>query len=178
MKLVRRPRTIFALCMGLLSLAAIALLLHLIPIRHSGSNNLQYYDAALASKHIKSGAAGADDDSQPHPVELSLFQVLSNPERFHGKPVRLWGFLRVRFEGTGIYVTSEDANYVVNRNGLWVSFEGGSWKECGIRPERFDRRHVLIEGIFDKDDHGHLDAWSGAIHDVWRVLEEKKVFDD
>jgi len=47
-----------------------------------------------------------------------------------------------------------------------------------MNPRQFDRRQVLIEGIFDKDSHGHMGAWSGAIHAIWRVMEERKYYDE
>ncbi len=108
---------------------------------------------------------------------VSLVQLLANPERYHNKPVCLEGFLRVEFEGCGIYLSRDDANYLINSNSLWVSF-GGDWKGQGLEPKQFNRKFVLIEGIFKQDDHGHMGMWSGSVHDVWRVMELIKFHND
>jgi hypothetical protein len=49
-----------------------------------------------------------------------------------------------RVEGTGIYLSREDANYLISRNGLWVSFDSGDWSGLETEPQQFNRRYALI----------------------------------
>src|SRR4051794_10776104 len=46
-------------------------------------------------------------------AQVSLVQLLANPERYHNKPVSLEGFLHVEFEECGIYLSRDDANYLI-----------------------------------------------------------------
>ena len=105
----------------------------------------------------------------------SIVQILSHRDRYHGKRVQIEGYLLVRFEGTSIYLSKEDAVYGMTRNGFWVSFDKRAVPYDGIAgPVQFHRKYVLIEGTFDKDNMGHMSLWQGAIENVDRVLELTK----
>lgn len=98
--------------------------------------------------------------------QASIVQILAHRDRYHGKVVQITGYLRVQFEGTAIYLSKEDADYGMTRNGLCVTVGKGSAKH--------DQKYVLIEGTFDKDLMGHMSAWQGAIKNVTRVVELTK----
>ena len=105
----------------------------------------------------------------------SIVQILAHRDRYHGKKVQIEGYLHVRFEGTAIYLSKEDADYLMTRNGLWVSFDKRAVPYEGIvGPTQFDRKYVLIEGTFDKNDMGHKSSWQGAIENVTRIYELTK----
>ncbi len=108
-------------------------------------------------------------------VDASLIQLIANPDLYDGKPVRAQGFLHVEFEGTALYLSRDDANHLIARNGLWISF--GQDPEGGA-PEQSNRKFVLIEGVFDKELHGHKGLWSGGIRGVWRVMKLGKFYHD
>jgi hypothetical protein len=174
--------TVRSLKLGTIVLAGVILTLG---IRRLGvwgiseRRRLEFYDVKLATKSlIPDKRGGRDVLISDRLVEVSLIQLISSPERYHGQAVRLSGFLHVEFEGTGIYLSREDANYLINRNGLWVSFDSGDWSAVGMTPRQFNRKYVLIEGFFDKDNHGHMGAWSGAVRSVWRAMEEQRYYED
>lgn len=109
------------------------------------------------------------EDLTKYPNEeyhASIVQVLAHRDRYHGKEVQVMGYLRVQFEGTAIYLSKEDADYGITRNGFWVTLGKGSAKH--------DQKYVLIEGTFDKDEMGHLSLWQGTIKNVTRVVELTK----
>jgi hypothetical protein len=98
----------------------------------------------------------------------SIVQILAKPERFHGKRVRIEGFLHVRFEGTAIYLCKEHAEHGMSRYGFEVRFDKSAIPYEGVSgPTQFDRKYVLIEGTFDKTI-GH---WQGIVSRVDRVVE-------
>ncbi len=113
-------------------------------------------------------------------VDASLIRLIADPDRHDGKLVRVEGFLHVEFEGTALYLSRDDANHLITRNGLWISFgrdlAGGNLK--GVGPQEFNRKFVLIEGVFDKKLLGHMGLWSGGIREVWRVMEATKFYND
>ena len=59
---------------------------------------------------------GPDDAVQ----DVSLIQLIAQPEKFEGTRVRLIGFLRIEFEGNAIYLHREDFDHGIAKNGLWV----------------------------------------------------------
>ena len=52
-------------------------------------------------------------------VEVSLADITQRPERFHGRHVRVAGFITLRHEGTSIY-PSDGAR---TAEGLWLAVE-------------------------------------------------------
>jgi hypothetical protein len=75
-------------------------------------------------------------------ISVSLIQLIANPERYNGKPVRLIGFLRLEFEGDALYLHREDYERGLP-NGIWVD-----------------------EGIFRV---GHLDQFGGKLTTINRI---------
>ena len=49
-----------------------------------------------------------------------MVQLLATPEKFDGKLVRVFGFLRLEFEGDALYFHREDDVQGLTRNGIWV----------------------------------------------------------
>ncbi|MEN6459105.1 MAG: hypothetical protein ABFC63_09250 [Thermoguttaceae bacterium] len=102
----------------------------------------------------------------------SLIQILAVPDYFHQKQVCVEGCLIVEFEGTAIYLSSEDANYRMHGNSLWVNFDQNttalpsSWREIA---KQYNGKHVWIKGTFNRDNWGHFNGWPGAIERVSEI---------
>jgi hypothetical protein len=132
----------------------------------------EYFNEALAKKHLVPDSEGRENPRfSDRLLDVSMIRLIANPERYHGKPVHVEGFLRVGFEDNAIYLSREDANYLITKNGLGVTIVYEDWEKLGKKPEDFKNSYVLIEGLFDKDNRGHLGMNSGSIRDVWRVRE-------
>lgn len=108
----------------------------------------------------------------PHPVfdssyqDVSLIQLIANPQAYDGKRVRLIGFLRIEFEGDAIYLHKEDFDYAITRNALWIDIPED------MRPsqkELVDLHYVLCEGTFRAGRHGQMGLFSGELSDVQRL---------
>ena len=110
--------------------------------------------------------------------DASIVQILAHKEKYHGKRVRIDGNLIVKFEGTGIYLTKESAEYGITSNGFAVDFDKSKVAYDGLDgPVQFDSKYVFIEGVFDKNQRGHLSAWQGVIKNVDRIVELKHSLD-
>jgi hypothetical protein len=106
--------------------------------------------------------AGSRDD-----CSVSLVRLIANPEQYHNRRIRVKGFLVVEFEGTGIYLSRDDANHLIRVNGFRVSFDRTKVPLDGPHgPARFANQYVALEGTFNMDNPAH---WQGAIIDVDRV---------
>jgi hypothetical protein len=107
--------------------------------------------------------------------QASIVQILAHRDRYHGKHVQIDGYLLVRPEATALYLCKEHADYLMTRNGLWVTFDKRAVPYQGVvGPTRYDRTYVLIEGTFDKNSLGHMGAYQGTIANVTRVVELTK----
>ena len=100
------------------------------------------------------------------PLDVSMIQLIATPEKFHGKFVRIIGYLRLEFEGNGLYLHREDYLAAINKNGIWFDVTLETMKN----PKKFTDRYVLVEGTFSARSYGHLGLWSGTISEVKRVL--------
>jgi hypothetical protein len=112
-----------------------------------------------------SGAAPFTDTGQfrssPQlPLNTSLLQLIARPNDFNGEYVRVMGFYRSEFEGTGLYVHREDYEHGMTRNGIW----------CDRADSTYNMQYVLLEGRFDAKHHGHMGLWSGTIADITRMI--------
>jgi hypothetical protein len=99
------------------------------------------------------------------PVDVSLIQVIANPETFDGKLVRVIGFLRLEFEGNALYFHREDYENGLLRNGIWVE----ATPEITRDRKTLNMNYVLLEGVFNAKDRGHMGMWSGSIRQIRRT---------
>jgi hypothetical protein len=102
--------------------------------------------------------------AQRGPSAVSLIQLIANPDKYQGKPVQVFGFMRLEHEGTAIYLHREDYENSLYKNGLWLTNV-----DTAEHRRKHDLKWVLLEGTFDGKDHGHFGLWSGAIKDIKRV---------
>lgn len=99
-----------------------------------------------------------------NPMEISIINLIATPEKYHGKIVRVVGFAVLKFESTALYLSEQDATKRVTKNALWIDIDGRNDKYRSL-----NMRYVLIEGIFDAKNRGHMSLCSGAIKDISRL---------
>ena len=108
------------------------------------------------------------------PIDVSLIQLIANPDKYHGKFVRVSGYLHNKMEDSGLYLCKEDADYLVGKNSLWVRYDA-KVSLMGLKKNPpllyFDCKMVLLEGTFNKDSNGHLGMFASELNHVSRVLE-------
>ena len=100
------------------------------------------------------------------PKDASIVQLLATPERFDGKLVRVFGFLRLAFEGDALYLHREDDTQGLTRNALWVDRTEAMERE----QEKLNAHYMLIEATFDAEDTGHMGLFGGALKKVTCVI--------
>lgn len=107
------------------------------------------------------------------PLQVSLIQLIANPKDYHGKVVRVIGFVRLGFEGNAIYLHQDDYTHGITKNGLWIDVAD----EIRKKQKDYDQKHVLLEGTFNAKETGHMGLWSGSIQKISRfqVWLEKEV---
>jgi hypothetical protein len=121
------------------------------PISHGIAQTAGYYP--------KGGADIAAED-------VSLIQLIANPQTYDRKTVRITGFLHLEFEGNVIYLHSEDFRYGLTKNGLWVEIPKDMSKE---QMKAVNDQYVICTARFVAKMHGHMDLNSGELADVTRL---------
>jgi hypothetical protein len=110
----------------------------------------------------RAGGAAADK-----PAEVSMIQLIANPDAFHGKMVRVRGIVSIVPWNTAIYLHTEDYDRPTTKNGLWLA--GLDYKNAEIQSSEDNGRFLLIEGRFNAKDKGYDGKWSGSIEKYQRV---------
>jgi hypothetical protein len=87
---------------------------------------------------------------------VPLVQLIANPDRWHGKEVKVIGFARFEYEGDALYLSESD--YRLGRSdsaiALYVPyFEYGKQVDSSIQTQDHDRKYVVAQGMF----HAHRD---------------------
>ena len=95
--------------------------------------------------------------------KVSMIQLIANPEAFHGKRVRVIGYLILEFEGNALYLHAEDSQHGLTDNGIWVDAP-----RAGLGAECKSNAYALLEGRFNAEHNGHMGLWSGALEEVTR----------
>lgn len=104
-------------------------------------------------------------DNSVESTPVSLIQLIANPSEYHEKSIRVIGYCCLEFEGDVLYLHREDFEQGITKNAVWITVEGLKSKR------RFDlnNRYVIVEGIFDSQDKGHLELFSGCIKEIKRI---------
>lgn len=95
----------------------------------------------------------------------SLIQLIAHPSSFHGKKVRVIGYLVIEFEGDALYLHEQDFRHSLSANGLALAIpENWPPKDTLCRSESY----ALLEGTFDAQNMGHGGLFTGGLKDVTR----------
>jgi hypothetical protein len=114
---------------------------------------------ALASSVFSAGSAR----NEAH--DVSIIRLIASPDDYAGKLVRVVGYLNVEFEGDAIYLHEEDFQRSLTTNALSIKAKPEMMREL----KKLDRQYVILEGVFDPSDHGHMGLFSGAIENITRA---------
>ncbi len=101
----------------------------------------------------------------------ALVELIARPELYDGKRVRVIGFVNFEFEGNGLYVSREDWQRSIYRNGVWVDPPARFKSDSAPSTVHPNQHYVLLEGTFNARHKGHMGMWSGAIESATRLDE-------
>jgi hypothetical protein len=88
----------------------------------------------------------------------SVAELIANPREFHGKPVRVVGFMHIEPEASGLYLGEADFRHAIHRNGIWLNSPPGA--------DTLSDSYVRVEATFDASSQGNFGKWSGTLKDV------------
>ena len=125
-------------------------------------------------------AVSRDVDLRSPLQSVSLVALLANPDKYDGKLVRVSGFLHHKFEDNHLYISKDDADYLLTENGISVSYSKDLKTEPrGFPLEQYDAAYVLMEGRFrylrfpSRSDIGAI----SELIDVTRIRRRDRSYD-
>lgn len=102
-------------------------------------------------------------------LDVSIINLIANPKKFDEKYIRLIGVLEWEFEGHGIYLTKDDYNYGITKNAVWLDMYDEVYKDKIDELKQMNGEYVIVEGVFNSNENGHFDMYSGTIENVTRI---------
>ena len=99
----------------------------------------------------------------------SIIELIARPELYDGKRVRVIGFVNFEFEGNGLYLSRDDWQNAVYRNGLWINAPAAYETDSASSSRKPNRQYVLVEATFRAGRGGHFGMWSGSLEQVTRL---------
>lgn len=97
--------------------------------------------------------------------DVSMIQLIANPQQYDGSPIRLIAFLDLEFEGNALYLHREDYEKSNSVNAIWISLTD----QQGYSSKKLSGGYVLVEGIFRAKERGHFGMFAGSIDRITRI---------
>ena len=129
---------------------------------------LPVWQQVLYEKKIESyyTLSGDEKNAANHYAEdVSIIELIANPEKYDSKLVRVIGVGNLEFEGNYICLSKEDWEQS-GSNQIWI--ELGTRATPYQEAQAYNGKYVIVEGFFDKDNCGHFGIFHGAITKVSR----------
>jgi len=98
--------------------------------------------------------------------EVSLVQLIANPQAYDNKIVRVLGFLHLEFEGNAIYLHREDFEHDIDKDAIWINLP----KDITAKQAKtVNDQYVICTARFRAGQHGHMGLFSGEFDGVTRL---------
>lgn len=94
----------------------------------------------------------------------SVIQLIARPGTFHGKKVRVIGYMNIEFEGSALYLHAEDYKHSLSKNGLWLEVPRDWLAKATCK----NKSYVLLEATVNAENTGHFGMWSAGLENVTR----------
>ncbi|MBP3392874.1 MAG: hypothetical protein J6L76_08860 [Clostridia bacterium] len=116
-------------------------------------------------KQVEPGYSETQNPANQSAKDVTMIQLIAAPEKYDGQLVRVIGVGNLAFESNCISLSKEDLKYGVGHS-IWIELgeKSISYEEA----QKYNGEYVIIEGVFDKDDCGHLDMFCGSIKNISR----------
>jgi len=95
--------------------------------------------------------------------DVTIADLVSNPDFYNNAIVRITGASYMGFEANYVCATVSDVEVGGGEKCLWLSPVVKKGLLGPLDPALYHKKLVTIVGVFDKDFHGHMGAYGGAI---------------
>ncbi|WP_068773573.1 hypothetical protein [Paenibacillus sp. FJAT-26967] len=102
-------------------------------------------------------------------TEVSIINLISNPEKYDGELIRVVGVANIAFESNALYLSKEDYKNSITKNAVWLKLNYDQLNVTQKVLDKLNGKYVLIEGILNMNNKGHFDKYSGSIEKIARL---------
>src|SRR3989442_648937 len=99
----------------------------------------------------------------------SLLELITRPEVYDGRRVRVVGFVNFEFEGNALYLSRTDWENGLTRSAVWVDPPTGFESNWGPARGQPNRRYVIVVATFRAGRRGRLGLFSPAMDEITRL---------
>ena len=99
-------------------------------------------------------------------IDVSLISLFATPDKYHDMPISVIGVSNIAFEHNSLYLSKEHWANFVWKNSIWITPNYEAIGKTKKELSKFNGQYVLVKGVFDKNNYGHLGLFSGAIDNV------------
>jgi|GEM_PF-4743144 len=104
------------------------------------------------------------------PYRIPINEILKNPDVYEGTHLQVVGYLHLDWEADAIYSKKSDLKNRHYKKGLWVHVNQFKFKHSS----ELKNRYVIIDAVFDANDHGSGHLWGGALKSITAIKAFKK----
>ena len=103
---------------------------------------------------------------------VSIIQLVANPQRYHGKVVVVAAYATVEPENSSLCMTRNPASH---KDCIWLEYDDApsnsptdmqKLKRTKAAWSKMNGHRVTVRGTFNQDNTGHFGGWSGAIESI------------
>ncbi|MDB5132789.1 MAG: hypothetical protein JWR02_2538 [Mucilaginibacter sp.] len=104
------------------------------------------------------------------PYRIPIKEILESPDVYEGTHLQVVGYLHLDWEADAIYLKKSDLKNRYYSRGLWVHLNQFKFKQAA----KLKDKYVVIDAVFDANDHGHENLWGGALKNVTALKPYRK----
>lgn len=97
--------------------------------------------------------------------EVSIIKLISEPDTYEGKLVKVKGVGKIDYEGNAVYLSRFDYDHFIKKNSIYLKFQKSVKREALIDLKKLNGRVVIVEGYFTNNT-GFMGLHAGTIENV------------
>lgn len=98
-------------------------------------------------------------------MEVCLSKLIDHPKDYHGKSIRLTGYLELRPDGDALFLSEEDMKQNRPDRAVEIELDHKLWKQR----KKFGGNTVVLEGVFDGRRFGSTGYYAGTLTHVNKI---------
>jgi hypothetical protein len=99
------------------------------------------------------------------PYRISINEILANPDVYEGTHLQVVGYLNLDWEADAVYLNKNDFKSRRYSKGLWIHLNQFKFRGSN----KLKGHYVVVDGVFDANDHGHENLWGGALKAITSI---------
>ncbi len=97
-------------------------------------------------------------------LDVSIVQLIVNPQDYENKKIRIKGYLSFKHEGNAVYLHKDDYENVISENAIYLYIKEKDFIENSINKPY--EGYMSIVGVFTNKDKGHKSLFVGAMKEI------------